>query len=117
MSGLELVSVWTLVEGLKGKCIRTGEVTTLTPFTKGYMEHSKAKKLEKDGKLQLMVGLRVQDLKLVPEVIPEVIPEVKQAVIPQPEIAKETAIPKVRVKSARKKSVRKPFVAEDNKSD
>ena len=60
---MELASVWPLKEGLKGVNHLTGDVVILNPFQKGFMDLEEAKKLQDQGKLQLMAGLDIQSLK------------------------------------------------------
>ena len=60
---MELASVWPLKEGLKGVNHLTGDVVTLNPFQKGFMDLEEAEKLQNKGELQMMVGLDMQSLK------------------------------------------------------
>lgn len=59
----ELAAVWPLVEGLNGVNHLTSKKCKLYPFQKGFMDLDEAKKLQDDGKLQLMAGLDLQSLK------------------------------------------------------
>ena len=99
MSGTELTAVWPLVVGIKGECVRSGNEIELIPFTKGFVGYDKASVLAEQGKVQLMVGLGIQDLKTPDDV------KIKQAVIPE---TKEAVIPKARTsvkKTAQSKKV------------
>ena len=60
---MELASVWPLEEGLKGINRFTNDVVILNTYQKGFMYLEDAKKLQDQGKLQLMVGLDMQSLK------------------------------------------------------
>lgn len=59
----ELAAVWPLVEGLNGVNHLTSKPCKLYPFQKGFMDLDKAKKIQEEGKLQLMAGLDLQSLK------------------------------------------------------
>ena len=59
----ELAAVWPLVENLDGVNNLTMKPIKLNTFQKGFMDLDEARKLQDDGKLQLMAGLDMQSLK------------------------------------------------------
>lgn len=58
-----IVAVWPVVKGLTGINYQTNKPVKLQPFCKGYMFEESATKAAADGNVQLMVGLRPEDLK------------------------------------------------------
>jgi len=59
---MEIAAVWPIVENLEGVNHLTMKPTKLNTFQKGFMDIEEARKLEKDGKLQMMAGLDVKSL-------------------------------------------------------
>ena len=91
-----LVAVWPLVRGTSGVNSQTDKSVKLEPFCKGFMYSDAAEKAEAAGKVQIMVGLRPEDLKQKGEVV-------EAPVVEEPEVDAPTPPPAPKKKKSKAK--------------